>query len=210
MHLIRDGDNGSSPHTRGARSSPLRAPTSTRIIPAYAGSTRTTSTRWTTSTDHPRIRGEHAFGVGDFLIDLGSSPHTRGARQRPAHTEHGHGIIPAYAGSTLSGVRAASRGGDHPRIRGEHSCFSWPCVSCRGSSPHTRGAQDHPRHPCREIGIIPAYAGSTTADGPTAASTRDHPRIRGEHSRARWRSNGGRGSSPHTRGAPWPPTDSTS
>ena len=115
---------GSSPHTRGA---PNLAP------------------RFTTSRrDHPRIRGEH----DPFPASVGFLP----------------GIIPAYAGSTVPsgfvtrmktgsspharGAPSApssgwSRGGDHPRIRGEHRSSrgrTWP--------------------PCR---IIPAYAGSTGA-----------------------------------------------
>ena len=100
-------------------------------------------------------------------------------------------------------------------------------ASTRGSSPHTRGAPsvvrirpvsrvDHPRirgeHAVRwqlrrrEVGVIPAYAGSTRAEsfapealGGSSPHTRgalmsnnaasvaakDHPRIRGEHSAER-------------------------
>ena len=74
---------GSSPHTRGA---PTRAHKAWRprwIIPAYAGSTQRMWTRWTTSMDHPRIRGEHAEADGVRLEAEGSSPHTRGARPAP-------------------------------------------------------------------------------------------------------------------------------
>ena len=134
--------SGSSPHTRGA-------PTETR---------RATST----TRDHPRIRGEHV-GVrhdrdpcGGIIpayagstdrtsasenLRLGSSPHTRGAREvkpsknnetvdhpriRGEHREVGgvtgcpRGIIPAYAGSTKSLAICSTRS--------------------KGSSPHTRGA----------------------------------------------------------------------
>ena len=157
----------------------------------------------------------------------------------------GDRIIPAYAGSTtcraanrcrLIGSSPHTRGAlpssripdgareDHPRIRGEHLS-------------DLPGEHDGP-------GIIPAYAGSTprpsragapfsgssphTRGAPARASstghaTRDHPRIRGEHSRAVFddrpavgiipayagstkyalsRSRPSAGSSPHTRGAP--------
>ena len=49
--------------------------------------------------------------------------------------------------------------------------------------------------------IIPAYAGSTRIPYARRPRTRDHPRIRGEHSDAAVASLAGKGSSPHTRGA---------
>ena len=72
------------------------------------------------------------------------------------------GIIPAYAGST----RAWRRSGSAPT----------------GSSPHTRGAREFGRHFLFDAGIIPAYAGSTLFSLDAIHQTRDHPRIRGEHS----------------------------
>ena len=50
---------GSSPHTRGARAHRLLKPSGVCIIPAYAGSTTSSPTRWRRPKDHPRIRGEH-------------------------------------------------------------------------------------------------------------------------------------------------------
>ena len=91
---------GSSPHTRGARHVLLRLDRVGRIIPAYAGSTPRPPTPPPSRTDHPRIRGEHGVAqAGADLLD-GSSPHTRGARDR-------------NQGKPLSSP-------DHPRIRGEH------------------------------------------------------------------------------------------
>ncbi len=157
---------GSSPHTRGA---PFDG-----LCPLQDG------------RDHPRIRGEHARSISAV-----------NGRVR---------IIPAYAGSTANGrVRAAEARGssphtrgarlgeprrgrdaeDHPRIRGEHVWQHRRALLCNG--------------------IIPAYAGSTTPLGatskwssgssphtrgargrrpPCTAAPRDHPRIRGEHSKA--------------------------
>ena len=71
------------------------------IIPAYAGSTSTAQPTVPASKDHPRIRGEHGDGELAALREIGSSPHTRGARPGiPSHRE-GVRIIPAYAGSTV-------------------------------------------------------------------------------------------------------------
>ena len=50
---------GSSPHTRGARRRLAGRRRFLGIIPAYAGSTRSTRRSWLASADHPRIRGEH-------------------------------------------------------------------------------------------------------------------------------------------------------
>ena len=161
-----------------------------RIIPAYAGSTTETSSPYFLLMDHPRIRGEH-YPVFDEAY----------RRQR---------IIPAYAGSTSAGHNRARPAADHPRIRGEHISCSRFVPAIMGSSPHTRGAQVQVSLLQRGARIIPAYAGSTSTSLPGPQPAQDHPRIRGEHRPVQPRPRGGAGSSPHTRGAPWPPTGSTS
>ena len=135
--------DGSSPHTRGARPPHPTAPSSTRIIPAYAGSTWSSSSRMVVVRDHPRIRGEHASTHSSVCGSRGSSPHTRGARPPSITARVGVRIIPAYAGSTTWTSSGTASGADHPRIRGEH-----------------RRLLRRPGQPAR---IIPAYAGSTPA-----------------------------------------------
>ena len=131
---------GSSPHTRGARLHQARPRRPGRIIPAYAGSTAGAIMWGRQQTDHPRIRGEH-IKVPTSRKDIdGSSPHTRGARQRGTRRYQERRIIPAYAGSTSSTLRIVGLGADHPRIRGEHSAASPSTSRAAGSSPHTRGA----------------------------------------------------------------------
>ena len=93
---------GSSPHTRGARSESLYQPDAGGIIPAYAGSTRPSARGRHRRTDHPRIRGEHQCAGIRLGERSGSSPHTRGARRASASLRRPRRIIPAYAGSTLS------------------------------------------------------------------------------------------------------------
>ena len=70
---------GSSPHTRGAPSTMRELSACSRIIPAYAGSTRRLSGRRSGPADHPRIRGEHIKISVTADTKRGSSPHTRGA-----------------------------------------------------------------------------------------------------------------------------------
>ncbi len=56
----------------------------------------------------------------------------------------------------------------------------WPLLP--GSSPPTRGARTRLRRREATLGIIPAYAGSTSPRTPTTPTGTDHPRLRGEHS----------------------------
>ena len=155
-----------------------------------------------TSRDHPRIRGEHFEMSAAPDFPAGSSPHTRGAR-RPFSVSHDIvRIIPAYAGSTTRLGKDRYRLRDHPRIRGEHSALSAREICPLGSSPHTRGAPDALSSCHNDIGIIPAYAGSTSCLRLQHCSRGDHPRIRGEHFGHHSADDDGPGSSPHTRGAP--------
>ena len=91
----------------------------------------------------------------------GSSPHTRGALVLQLSALVELGIIPAYAGSTPTPTLASRSHADHPRIRGEHRVARSFRRRCRGSSPHTRGALVLQLSALVELGIIPAYAGST-------------------------------------------------
>ena len=153
---------GSSPHTRGARRPRPTGARGRRIIPAYAGSTPEPRPSAPPPSDHPRIRGEHDIITATGCRPWGSSPHTRGARA-DAHGDPAlDGIIPAYAGSTPAGLFWRRRDRDHPRIRGEHLPDADGCAALDGSSPHTRGALQLGADQSRHLGIIPAYAGSTS------------------------------------------------
>ena len=116
-----------------------------------------------------------------------------------AHGVH-RGIIPAYAGNTLSPRRVHWRPEDHPRVCGEHGV--WPASSSGmpGSSPRMRGTPGNWRRCCVRTGIIPAYAGNTSPVLRRCFWPRDHPRVCGEHivRPAVWRWI--RGSSPRMRG----------
>ena len=192
---------GSSPHTRGARLHQARPRGPGRIIPAYAGSTRAAAGTGIARWDHPRIRGEHTNDAQMKAFSAGSSPHTRGARYHHRHRRPAVGIIPAYAGSTVSLGGSAWEAADHPRIRGEHLIGVVAANVEAGSSPHTRGAPPTPSGTTPVGRIIPAYAGSTAARASSAGRAWDHPRIRGEHRPHLAEGHGFGGSSPHTRGA---------
>ena len=174
-------DQGSSPHTRGARANNYGAFRRDRIIPAYAGSTDRGWQRKPASGDHPRIRGEHDLMAKWFGKIGGSSPHTRGAHADNLHCREASGIIPACAGSTAMPRSPGAASRDHPRIRGEHIKLTDESETVEGSSPHTRGAQGWMSGMMFSLRIIPAYAGSTRRGCWPRGCRQDHPRIRGEH-----------------------------
>ena len=111
---------GSSPHTRGAPVVPPRPVRPVGIIPACAGSTRSTPRSPQLSRDHPRMRGKHSVASRRVRKSEGSSPHARGAPHRQDCRHAVVGIIPACAGSAFQVLTGDFFTGDHPRMRGEH------------------------------------------------------------------------------------------
>ena len=180
-HVASSPTLGSSPHARGARAGRARQAKQEGIIPACAGSTGVRMKVKHGERDHPRMRGEHAAGAPPGPECWGSSPHARGAQSASHGVAHEQGIIPACAGSTPRRCRARRRRGDHPRMRGEHYAASNASRSLQGSSPHARGARPGEGRQERDVGIIPACAGSTRRTCFRCTANRDHPRMRGEH-----------------------------
>ena len=204
MWSIRGDDlaDGSSPHSRGALHTTVRAETPTGIIPAFAGSTGRGERPRRRHTDHPRIRGEHRHRDRSAALGPGSSPHSRGAPGWPPRSRVALRIIPAFAGSTSSVLCACHDTADHPRIRGEHNPGTTHPARGVGSSPHSRGAPPPDGPGTAPVRIIPAFAGSTATDVWTRVQSQDHPRIRGEHDPDTEEVLVRSGSSPHSRGAP--------
>ena len=177
------GKPGSSPHARGALRKCYPSIRTDGIIPACAGSTRCSTSSCPACWDHPRMRGEHSPGRPTSTARSGSSPHARGALFVTSWARFKTGIIPACAGSTPCRRPCAKRRADHPRMRGEHIDTTGPDTFVKGSSPHARGARTFKRYQVKVAGIIPACAGSTIGTTSCTAGRRDHPRMRGEHSR---------------------------
>ena len=90
---------------------------------------------------------------------------------------------------------------DHPRVCGEHGDDVLDHDSPFGSSPRMRGARRSDKSHKPAVGIIPAYAGSTWPRCPHPRTTRDHPRVCGEHATVLSCTRGTLGSSPRMRGA---------
>ena len=112
---------GSSPRMRGTLMICRCTATNSRIIPAYAGNTCTSSMPIGTTRDHPRVCGEHFVGGLLCFFVLGSSPRMRGTPDLLTGPDAVDGIIPAYAGNTRSLRPSKTERRDHPRVCGEHS-----------------------------------------------------------------------------------------
>ena len=120
--LASSAFKGSSPHMRGTLQRSPQRHVPAGIIPAYAGNTRTRASTLDSLRDHPRICGEHLItpkvsdtetGSSPHMRGTprvgfrhppggGSSPHMRGTRPRCLPCTKSTGIIPAYAGNTVS------------------------------------------------------------------------------------------------------------
>ncbi len=192
---------GSSPRMRGAPKLMDGRKKSTRIIPAYAGSTPCGKCGYMANSDHPRVCGEHLMDEVALMPRSGSSPRMRGAQWHILYRFLHIGIIPAYAGSTMREFDESIYGRDHPRVCGEH----YPPLGrfCFGSesSPRMRGAPAKGRAKALHCGIIPAYAGSTFGRGMAIPDSQDHPRVCGEHDSSAVDGVVPLGSSPRMRGA---------
>ena len=131
------------------------------IIPAYAGNTVLDWESQDNPRDHPRVCGEHSFGVGEHARVPGSSPRMRGTLHVEPDSVVLTGIIPAYAGNTALRKNGAPSAWDHPRVCGEHRCVQWVERLQKGSSPRMRGTRESGASDMYAPGIIPAYAGNT-------------------------------------------------
>ncbi len=157
------GEEGSSPHVRGAPQAGAEVVLANGIIPACAGSTRGPTPSVPSRRDHPRMCGEHTYSNIEQSWIEGSSPHVRGAPVVVCHLVRVQGIIPACAGSTVTCHCIATNSRDHPRMCGEHVDDRGDVHWEVGSSPHVRGAPPRRPQTAAARGIIPACAGSTRA-----------------------------------------------
>ena len=192
---------GSSPLARGARVAGRVDVREGGIIPACAGSTWLARCSSSPAWDHPRLRGEHRRALSVPTSCPGSSPLARGAQRGRPVRPAARGIIPACAGSTSFRRLVPSGSEDHPRLRGEHPTAAAMALRASGSSPLARGALRFSRRSHRQVGIIPACAGSTSSTSSTPRRRRDHPRLRGEHQCCSGSARSCVGSSPLARGA---------
>ncbi len=133
---------GSSPLTRGKLLAVWDNVLYPRLIPAHAGKTSLLGSGARSSAAHPRSRGENVGGGFGEDLGGGSSPLTRGKRERSASPP--------------------SRPPAHPRSRGENSVHEARFHRALGSSPLTRGKRIPAPLGASGTRLIPAHAGKTT------------------------------------------------
>ena len=191
---------GSSPLTRGKRARPLQRRNTIGLIPAHAGKTPPGLPPARRVWAHPRSRGENAMAEGQISAEEGSSPLTRGKRNRDGRVISLRGLIPAHAGKTKTGLANRKLHRAHPRSRGENIITDANPLSRHGSSPLTRGKQAAGENLRQVKGLIPAHAGKTPAHRAVGHDCGAHPRSRGENDQLHRRRGLRMGSSPLTRG----------
>ena len=170
------------------------------LIPAYTGKTRGAGRVAPRPSAHPRSRGENNPNLLKEAPPVGSSPLTRGKRDRALEVLGPWRLIPAHAGKTRIRRPTSSLRSAHPRSRGENTAFFRWAHGAGGSSPLTRGKLGELVHFLRGHRLIPAHAGKTVVEPVWTNVSTAHPRSRGENAREMTGLTQVQGSSPLTRG----------
>ena len=152
---------GSSPRGRGKRAHFSAGRRGSGLIPAWAGKTIVRSFRSIGGPAHPRVGGENAASRRSSSPTHGSSPRGRGKRTSGQQWTPSAGLIPAWAGKTLTPSRAATRNPAHPRVGGENRLDAIQKLVEAGSSPRGRGKQAVEGEALVCERLIPAWAGKT-------------------------------------------------
>ena len=198
----RPGRSGSSPRGRGKPWREHGRVDGDGLIPAGAGKTMSTVTRWPGARAHPRGGGENAVGRDRHGVERGSSPRGRGKPTCTIHRVRCIGLIPAGAGKTDAVATDPPPCPAHPRGGGENEERQHRPVIALGSSPRGRGKQGHkPANQLRN-GLIPAGAGKTYLRDSSRTMYRAHPRGGGENAWPVPHALQAQGSSPRGRGKP--------
>ncbi len=189
----RQNGDGTPPPARGpppSRAVPRRP---RRNTPACAGTTRPGKRSPSTTTEHPRLRGDHGVGATGVTSSGGTPPPARGPRIRPGEDPNPVRNTPACAGTTIGPAWTCGTRAEHPRLRGDHEQPADVLREGVGTPPPARGPLrlEPVRHTVRRN--TPACAGTTPKLSAGSSTWSEHPRLRGDHSpttRPLWRQSG--------------------
>ena len=193
---------GSSPRGRGTPLLAVGHAHVDRFIPAWAGNTNIQHQLVTIVPVHPRVGGEHRMMPDSNISNTGSSPRGRGTLSFSSIAGPPRRFIPAWAGNTAARSDRAGRVPVHPRVGGEHVGEIDLRGDYTGSSPRGRGTPLMHEADGVIQRFIPAWAGNTGPPTERCSRTPVHPRVGGEHVRARPQTRYHPGSSPRGRGTP--------
>ena len=171
---------GSSPRGRGKRHTFGHCRDTGGLIPAWAGKTTQVSAPDSLSEAHPRVGGENENAPKLVDVSQGSSPRGRGKRDTIWQGISTVGLIPAWAGKTITRRSKRRPSPAHPRVGGENAC-----------SLITRLSRSW---------LIPAWAGKTSSRSVHSSSSGAHPRVGGENNGGLNLTGWDPGSSPRGRG----------
>ena len=199
-HATKRSTTGSPPRARGKGASRSSSTSSMGITPACAGKSVRLWSAGVSFEDHPRVRGEKAFGYIIFRCYPGSPPRARGKVVRLLRSKMKQGITPACAGKSRKCISEISVTQDHPRVRGEKWSRRRPGSSVPGSPPRARGKELFSAGRTVDAVITPACAGKRGCICVNITYFWDHPRVRGEKLVLFFLFNTWKGSPPRARG----------
>ena len=151
-------------------------------------------------TVHPRVGGEQGRSAPEAARVVGSSPRGRGTATITALIMLARRFIPAWAGNRPAPRPRRTARAVHPRVGGEQCIPPPDRRPARGSSPRGRGTGRRlAAFPLRPR-FIPAWAGNSCRQAPTAGCRPVHPRVGGEQACSSSAQDGASGSSPRGRG----------
>ena len=171
---------GSPPRRRGKGYREFGIDISDRITPAQAGKSVAPRQKRSALWDHPRVGGEKYSRPSYSRISMGSPPRGRGKVFTRRHDDGVGGITPAWAGKSVTLVKARATKQDHPRVGGEKLLRRTAARSGRGSPPRGRGKEVKDLREAIQLRITPAWAGKRYGFVADAYTKKDHPRVGGE------------------------------
>ena len=219
--LTRTAIDGTPPRARGSPRTRFGSSRRTRNTPACAGITHGPAPGGRTRGEHPRVRGDHFRGAECQLDLAGTPPRARGSRSSNTRWPTRPWNTPACAGITPPVALHGGTAREHPRVRGDHTSTTRRTGSPRGTPPRARdhyfslftngegqgtpprargSPENLPTH-LYPTGNTPACAGITCREAPRRSPHPEHPRVRGDHVDAVFRSVPGDGTPPRARGS---------
>ncbi len=148
------------------------------------------------------MRGDHfKFSIALMMLN-GSPPLARGPQGFGAWGKLFDRITPACAGTTAGWSSRQVTKWDHPRLRGDHHVEDKRALCQQGSPPLARGPLSYVYVEGKTHRITPACAGTTKWVSDEFDGSKDHPRLRGDHTRRHPPISDAMGSPPLARGPP--------